>query len=268
MADGGMVPMVGGQWREVKVGVFFRGENHTRSSSSQRGLISEARYTAMVGPQEEFKEKMRAAWQVENAIPAEQVIWLSDGAPENWLLAGLLCPRATQILDWCHAVEAAMRCGRILLGENDVCLSLWKQTFEHVLATDNVEWALAELRDCRSLAVTEQQQNAIEDLLRYYETNKHRMTYATFRQRGWLIGSGVVESAHRHVIQARMKKAGQHWSERGARQMARLRAAFRTAGPQRFHAALKWAYRSSVRAKPHIPKPHKPDLRRLSLRSA
>lgn len=268
MADGGMVPMVRGQWREVKVGVFFRAEHHTPSSPSQRGLISEARYTAMVGTQEEFKEQMRAAWQVENALSAERIIWLSDGAPENWLLASSLCPQAVQILDWCHAVEAGMRCARLLFGDSDTCLPLWKQRIENALATDNVESLISELRECRQLTEVLKEQDSLDDLLRYYETNKHRMTYGTFRQNGWLIGSGAVESAHRHVIQTRMKKAGQHWSERGARQMAKLRAAYRTAGPKRFHTAIKWAYKTSVRAKPHIPEPHKPDLRKLKLRAA
>ncbi|WP_147445235.1 hypothetical protein [Corallococcus sp. CA053C] len=36
-----------------------------------------------------------------------------------------------------------------------------------------------------------------------------------------------------------MKRAGQRWSMDGARQMARLRALYRTAGPARFHQALR-----------------------------
>jgi hypothetical protein len=107
------------------------------------------------------------------------------------------------------------------------------------------------------------QAKALDDLLRYYENNRKRMAYADFRQRGLLIGSGIVESAHRHVIQTRMKKAGQHWSIRGGRQMARLRAAYRTTGPDRFYASIRWAYRMTRRAKALLPNPHKMDLRKL-----
>lgn len=64
------------------------------------------------------------------------------------------------------------------------------------------------------------------------------MRYAEFRALGLPVGSGIVESAHRHVLQVRMKRAGQRWAVRRGRQMARLRAAYRTAGPRRFHWAI------------------------------
>ena len=65
------------------------------------------------------------------------------------------------------------------------------------------------------------------------------MRYTLFLEQGLPIGSGIVESAHKHVLQVRMKRAGQRWSMAGARQRARLRALYRTAGPARFHWALR-----------------------------
>jgi len=38
-----------------------------------------------------------------------------------------------------------------------------------------------------------------------------------------IIGSGAIESAHRTVIQKRMKLSGQRWSITGAENMLRLR---------------------------------------------
>jgi len=67
------------------------------------------------------------------------------------------------------------------------------------------------------------------------------MNYAEYLERGLPIGSGFVESAHRHVLQTRMKCAGQHWSQERAARMTRLRAAYRTAGPARFHSAINAA---------------------------
>ncbi len=64
------------------------------------------------------------------------------------------------------------------------------------------------------------------------------MDYPTHRAAGRVIGSGIVESSHRHVLQTRMKKAGQHWSLDGAEKMARLRAVYRTVGPKRFYHRL------------------------------
>ena len=91
---------------------------------------------------------------------------------------------------------------------------------------------------------------AIDALVRYYRENAHRMKYRLYRAHGLPIGSGAVESAHRHVLQIRMKRAGQHWRLRNARRMAHLRAAYRTAGATRFYAAIQRAHRDTEQNKP------------------
>jgi hypothetical protein len=72
------------------------------------------------------------------------------------------------------------------------------------------------------------------------------MKYRLYREDRLPIGSGAVESAHRHVLQTRMKRAGQHWAMRNARRMARLRAAYRTAGALRFYGAIRRAHWDTV----------------------
>ncbi len=61
-------------------------------------------------------------------------------------------------------------------------------------------------------------------ILQYYEANKDRMDYASYKQMGiGIIGSGAIESAHRTVIQKRMKLSGQRWTKQGAQNMLNLR---------------------------------------------
>jgi hypothetical protein len=172
------------------------------------------------------------------------VLWLGDGAVCNWRLAEQLLPNAIQILDWYHAVKHAVDCGKVLLGEDSPWLPMWQATAERLLAAGEPDALIAELLACvttlpsrgRAAALT-----ALDDLIRYYRTNKHRMRYAAFREAGWPIGSGAAESAHRHVLQVRMKRAGQRWAMRNARRMAGLRAAYRTAGPLDFYDAIRRA---------------------------
>lgn len=38
-----------------------------------------------------------------------------------------------------------------------------------------------------------------------------------------IIGSGAIESAHRKVVQKRMKQSGQRWSHNGTQNMVNLR---------------------------------------------
>ncbi|MDF9799416.1 hypothetical protein OKW21_004679 [Catalinimonas alkaloidigena] len=63
----------------------------------------------------------------------------------------------------------------------------------------------------------------LERLIRYYKRNQHRMYYGFYKERKLRIGSGVIKSAHREVIQHRLKRSGQRWSKTGAQQIAQLR---------------------------------------------
>lgn len=236
--DGGMVPMRGAEpWKEAKLAVIFRDEHHRRREKGQRALISESRYVGVLGPQKEFRASLDVALRMERALKAKHVIWVGDGAPGNWRLADRLVPKAVQILDWCHAVEAAMVCGRQLLGETSPYLEHWKQTVERHLMSGELESLFDELEALRFITPPNQRK-AVKALKRYFTNNAKRMDYPRYPKNGWLIGSGIVESAHRHVIQKRMKNAVQHWSMRRGRAMVRLRAAYQTAGCKRFHAAL------------------------------
>ena len=60
--------------------------------------------------------------------------------------------------------------------------------------------------------------------MRYYQSNVRRMQYKTFVEKGYMIGSGAIESAHRNVVQQRLKLSGQRWSVKGAQQIVDLRA--------------------------------------------
>lgn len=52
------------------------------------------------------------------------------------------------------------------------------------------------------------------------------MNYQQYAKIGCgIIGSGAIESAHRTVVQKRMKQSGQRWSCKGAQHMLNLRVA-------------------------------------------
>lgn len=196
---------------------------------------------------------LEEALEVENIDDCSAVVWLGDGAPCNWRLADHLAPDATQILDWHHAIEHAMDCGKVLLGEDSPWLPIWQHRCEQLLAAGNPDAAIAQVTACKSELERRRDKiaanDAIDDLVRYYTNNAERMEYAYYRARGFPIGTGAVESAHRHVLQTRMKRAGQRWALRCARRMARLRAAYRTGGASHFYDGIRRASRDS-----HLPR--------------
>jgi hypothetical protein len=56
----------------------------------------------------------------------------------------------------------------------------------------------------------------------YFATNAARMAYPAYRARGLPIGSGAVESAAKHLVQDRMKRAGMRWSYPGGQAILAL----------------------------------------------
>jgi hypothetical protein len=243
-ADGSHVRVLGDEpWKEAKVGLVYRHDTRTNAP-----VPLSARYTAVVGGLGEFAPAFEETLHVEDVDQAAMVVWLGDGAAYNWTLADQLAPDATQILDWYHAVKHAMDCGKVLLGEESPLLPLWRERAEALLATGDVDVLVRELLDClpginRGRGAADQLK-ALDDLVRYYRANQKRMSYRTYREHRLPIGSGAVESAHRHVLQTRMKRVGQRWALRNARRMARLRAAYRTAGPIAFYPAVREAARA------------------------
>jgi hypothetical protein len=63
----------------------------------------------------------------------------------------------------------------------------------------------------------------VRQAIGYLFQNRRRMDYAAFRQAGYPIGSGAIESGCKTVVQARMKQAGMRWSRQDAQAMLALR---------------------------------------------
>jgi hypothetical protein len=67
---------------------------------------------------------------------------------------------------------------------------------------------------------------AVHKAITYFTHNQKRMDYARFRQHGYFIGSGTVESAGKQIAGLRLKRAGARWTEEGALATAKARAAW------------------------------------------
>ena len=68
------------------------------------------------------------------------------------------------------------------------------------------------------------------EVLGYVQNNVARMDYPTYLAKGWLIGSGSVESACKTVVGQRLKLAGMRWREPGTDALCHLRALYKS-GP-------------------------------------
>ena len=137
---------------------------------------------------------------------------------------GLSCfPDAIQIVDFFHAMEHAGEVLRALHGPQPADSPEHKKRLHHwakELLKDRVKELVASARTNAAGTATEQ---AVEKALGYFENNLDRMQYKTFRDKGFFIGSGVIEAGCKSVIGARCKQSGMRWTVRGAENILALR---------------------------------------------
>lgn len=73
------------------------------------------------------------------------------------------------------------------------------------------------------LAKNKEADKAIKVAVNYYAENEDRMRYKTFKEQGYMIGSGPIESTRKKVVHQSMKLFGQRWSIKGPNSIANLR---------------------------------------------
>ena len=59
--------------------------------------------------------------------------------------------------------------------------------------------------------------------INYFKENAYAMRYAEFREKGFFVGSGVIEAGCKSVIGERLKRSGMFWSLAGANAIIALR---------------------------------------------
>ena len=219
MMDGAMILSREPSWKEVKLGRIFKADDAyvLGNEENARGWIRQSNYTAHLGNCHDFFDKMSPKVDL-----LEEFIGIADGAKWIWEWFDQHYPTAPQILDYWHGVEHLWKFAKLVFktGEEQ---KRWIEQQEKLLWEDNIEQVILEISD---LVVTKKSViQEKESLLTYLKNNKARMKYGTFKNKGWLVGSGAIESAHRTVIQKRMKLSGQRWTLNGAQQILNLRVA-------------------------------------------
>lgn len=236
--DGSMLSTRGADpWREVKVGMVYRDEHHIRGGARRRGMVTEARFVARLGDFDAFRQAITEAAVLEGAWEARVFVVVGDGAPWIWKLAEEIHPDVVKVLDYPHAVEHAADAAKVLFPQHPELIKLWQQAVERMLSTGHVDDLIHQLEVC-AFECKGDKRAALVKLIRYYEANALRMRYDRYRRLGLPCGSGAIESAHRHVLQKRMKLAGQHWDPLRANRLAQLRAALATCGPRNLYPTI------------------------------
>jgi hypothetical protein len=226
--DGAMVPLRHGEWAETKTLVV--GEVAAPEAPGAQGIDTvpapprEVRthalsYFSRLADAETFGRLALGEIERRGIDNAGQVAAVSDGA--EWIqgFVDLHCPHALRILDFAHAAERVAALGEALAPSDPT----WLPTQLHRLKHAGPEALLADLH--AQVARTPEATLGLQEHLAYLDKRVAQLQYSSFQADGWPIGSGVVESANKLVVEARLKGAGMHWARTNVNPLLALRNA-------------------------------------------
>jgi hypothetical protein len=99
----------------------------------------------------------------------------------------------------------------------------WRHTQQRRLRRGEVQKVIEALEPHLEPEGTAEDECPVRDAHRYLTNRQDCLDYPRALELGLPIGSGMIESGHRHVLQARLKKAGAAWLRENADQIAHLR---------------------------------------------
>ncbi len=176
-------------------------------------------------------EQVRSQARALRIVQVSDLIAVTDGG--NGLEEALqrhLADNLTTILDWYHAAEHLCDFAKQWHSRDEAACTQWQTQAKGILYEQGGEalltWLQAiELPPRTSAEIREE----LRKLIGYFENNRHRTDYPTYRQKGWDIGSGPTEAGCK-IIGERLKGSGMRWVEDGAATVATLRALYVSGG--------------------------------------
>jgi hypothetical protein len=225
--DGSMVRIKGEGYREVKMVSVSEvegaepsevGRKRARAEGEESLKLVEHSYRAMLGTKETFEAGLRAELVRRRVGDAAEITSVNDGAEWIWDLVRRHLPdRRVEVLDWSHAVQNVAKAATAAYGEGTPEGQAWLAERKAELWGGRIAAvgvALMKLPRRRG-----ERGKVIRNVQGYIIQHARRMDYGRFRAEGRPIGSGTVESGAKNVVQWRMKRGGQSWSDDGAQRM-------------------------------------------------
>ena len=223
--------LIEGAWHEIKLGLV---------GGWQDGELVDASYVAARETASTFAPRLgteaaRRALDIvdwrgmgtdgggEEAV-LRRVVVIGDGARWIWEhVATTFGSERVEILDWYHCCQHLGAVTSAVHGAETPQAEAWLNHAKDVLWQEGPDALVRLVTAC--CAPTNEAAKTLETERGYFRTNAERMRYSTYREQGLPVGSGAVESAAKHLVQQRMKRAGMRWSELGARAILQLRCA-------------------------------------------
>lgn len=207
--DGAFVPLVGGEWAEVKTLAIGEVEPPKQVKDETviqtRALSYFSRLTdATTFQRWALVETHRRGVETAGAVGA-----VTDGAEWCQSFVDFHRSDAVRILDFPHAGEHLAQIGQVVFGEGTAATEAWFTQQLHQLKHAGPTAVLAEVHQ---LLAAHADLTALPEPVAYLDKREAQMQSPAFQAAGWPIGDGAVESGNKLVVEARLKGSGMHWA--------------------------------------------------------
>ena len=206
----------GSTWRENKTVIAFSNKDMVKRKDGSH-IIVRKEYSAYIGTAEKFK-----GYVLDTAINAgygktQETVIIGDGA--TWIrnMGKELFPEAVQILDLYHLKENIYAYAKHKFAHNEKEYVPWAEIFIDKIEKGETEEALLLLPEEEKLPAN------VVNLRTYITNNIDKVDYPKYKEKGYFVGSGAIESANKVILQRRLKQAGMRWSVPGAQAVIALR---------------------------------------------
>ncbi len=209
----------GSTWRENKLVMAFTSKDMIKRPDGNH-IITKKEYGAYIGSIEEFKKYMLNIAVKAGYCTIKEVVIISDGA--TWIRKACeeIFPDAIQILDKFHLEENLYTYAKYKYGENEIEYTKWVKMIMNYIENGKKEEAIKILKEENY----ENLPTAVPNVLGYVTNNIEKIDYKEYKEKGYFVGSGAIESGNKVIVQRRCKQAGMRWSVNGAQYILTLRA--------------------------------------------
>ncbi|MCL1791296.1 MAG: ISKra4 family transposase [Peptococcaceae bacterium] len=211
----------GSTWKEMKLGMVF--SDKAIRQRNKHIDIDQKEYTAYFGSVHEFKKLLFDAAARAGYGKVKQTVIIGDGAKWIWNMCEELFPDAVCILDLYHMKENIFEYAKALFPNDEKKYTRWAKTVSYYIETDQIQKAQKKIKQN---PLPETASKKVVNLAGYIANHIDYINYLEYKKQGYYVGSGMIESGNKVVVQKRLKQAGMRWSRTGAQNIVSLRAKY------------------------------------------
>ena len=178
-------------------------------------------FGATMGSVEEAGERLWECALAAGAGNQTKIHGLGDAAP--WIIDQVeerFGTLATYLIDFSHLSDYLAAAAEVVAGKNK---DAWRKEKQDGLKANRWPEVVGSLQPFVEAASVPDSEAPVRACYRYLVNHSNYLDYQGARAAGLPIGSGAIESAHRYVMQSRLKIAGAGWKVENLEKMLALR---------------------------------------------